>query len=89
MKLKKGFALHDVCGEKVLIAEGIENINFSKMINLNPSAAFLWEEASKGEFTAESLAELLTKEYEVEYVQALCDTTVLVEQWKEHGLIEC
>ncbi|MBR4296958.1 MAG: PqqD family protein [Bacteroidaceae bacterium] len=89
MKLKEGFALHDVCGEKVLIAEGIENINFSKMINLNPSAAFLWEEASKGEFTAESLAELLTKEYEVEYVQALCDTTVLVEQWKEHGLIEC
>ena len=89
MKLKKGFALHDVCGEKVLIAEGIENINFSKMINLNPSAAFLWEEASKGEFTPESLAELLTKEYEVEYAQALCDTTVLVEQWKEHGLIEC
>jgi hypothetical protein len=89
MKLKEGFALHDVCGEKVLIAEGIENINFSKMINLNPSAAFLWEEASKGEFTAESLAELLTNEYEVEYVQALCDTTVLVEQWKEHGLIEC
>ena len=33
MKLKKGFALHDVCGEKVLIAEGIENVNFSKMIN--------------------------------------------------------
>ena len=89
MKLKKGFALHDVCGEKVIIAEGIENINFSKMINLNPSAAFLWEEASKGEFTPESLADLLTKEYEVEYVQALCDTTVLVEQWKEHGLIEC
>lgn len=89
MKLKEGFELHDVCGEKVLIAEGIENINFSKMINLNPSAAFLWEEASKGEFTAESLAELLTQEYEVDYVQALCDTTVLVEQWKEHGLIEC
>ena len=89
MKLKEGFELHDVCGEKVLIAEGIENINFSKMINLNPSAAFLWEEASKGEFTAESLAELLTQEYEVDYVQALCDTTVLVEQWKEHGLVEC
>lgn len=89
MKLKEGFELHDVCGEKVLIAEGIENINFSKMINLNPSAAFLWEEASKGEFTAESLAELLTQEYEVDYVQALCDTTVLVEQWREHGLVEC
>ena len=26
MKLKSGFSLHEVCGEKVLIAEGIENI---------------------------------------------------------------
>jgi hypothetical protein len=89
MKLKKGFALHDVCGEKVLIAEGIENVNFSKMINLNPTAAFLWEEAEKGDFTVESLAESLTKEYEVTYSQALSDTTTLIEQWKANELIEC
>ncbi len=88
MRLKKGFALHDVCGEKVLIAEGIENVNFSKMINLNPSAALLWSAAEKGEFTPESLADVLVQEYEVDAVQALCDTTVLVEQWKEHGLID-
>ena len=56
MKLKPGFTLHDVCGEKVLIAEGIENINFSKMINLNPTAADLWEKATQGEFTEETLA---------------------------------
>ena len=88
MTLKPGFTLHDVCGEKVLIAEGIENINFSKMINLNPTASYLWEKASEGAFTAESLATLLTEEYEVTYEQALNDTQALIQQWKELNLIE-
>ena len=87
MKLKPGFALHEVCGEKVLIAEGIENINFSKMVNLNPSAAFLWEKAAEASFTPESLASLLTEEYEVEFAQALEDTHALLAQWKEIGLL--
>lgn len=87
MKLKPGFALHEVCGEKVLIAEGIENINFSKMVNLNSSAAILWEKASEQDFTAESLATHLTAEYEVDYNQALSDVKELLKQWHDLGLI--
>ena len=82
MKLKTGFALHEVCGEKVLIAEGIENINFSKMVNLNSTAAFLWEKANEADFTAESLAKILTEEYEVDYSEALKDTQDLINQWQ-------
>ena len=88
MKLKSGFTLHDVCGEKVLIAEGIENINFSKMINLNPTAADLWEKATQGEFTEETLAHYLTDEYDVDYTQALKDAQNLIQQWKELNLVE-
>jgi hypothetical protein len=88
MKLKNGFALHDVWGEKVLIAQGIDNINFSKLINLNPTAAYLWEQASEGEATAESLAEQLTKEYDVDYAQALSDTQALIQQWGALNLID-
>lgn len=87
MKLKPGFTLHDVCGEKVLIAEGIENINFSKMINLNPTAADLWEKATQGEFTEETLAHYLTTEYDVAYTQALTDAQNLIQQWKELNLV--
>ena len=39
MRIKKGFELRDVCGEKVVIASGIENVDFSQMIALNESAA--------------------------------------------------
>ena len=43
MRIKKGFVLRDVCGEKIVVAEGKENIDFTKIINMNESAAFLWE----------------------------------------------
>ena len=35
MKIKKGFELRDICGEKVIMATGIENVDFNQMIALN------------------------------------------------------
>ncbi len=39
MKVKKGFKLRNVCGEYIVVAEGVENIDFSRVISLNDSAA--------------------------------------------------
>ena len=35
MKKKNGFAIREVCGEKVIIGEGLEAINFGKIISMN------------------------------------------------------
>lgn len=88
MKQKKGFVMREVCGDKVIVGEGIEQLNYNKLITLNDTAAFLWEEASKGDFTAESLAEALGKEYEVETERALRDVKAIIAKWLEVGLIE-
>ena len=87
MKLKKGFELRDVCGEKVIIAQGLENLDFSKLINLNESAAYLWENLQDKDFTVEDMAALLCKEYEVDLQQATTDCKTLVANWKAQGLI--
>ena len=60
MKLRKGFVMRNVCGDNVIVGEGLEQINFNKLLTLNDTAAFLWEEAGKGEFTIESLVKALT-----------------------------
>lgn len=39
MRQKKGFTLRTVCGEHVIVAEGLEVINFNKLLSLNESAA--------------------------------------------------
>lgn len=88
MKIKSGFTLYDVCGEKVIIAEGAQNLNFQSMINLNETAAFLWEEAAKADFTPETLAQKLTENYDVSLDNALRDVNAMLEEWSKLGLIE-
>ena len=46
MKQKKGLVLRDVCGEKVIIGEGLEAIDFGRLLCLNDTAAWLWEKAN-------------------------------------------
>ena len=88
MKAKPGFNLRDVCGEQIIVAEGKENIDFSNIISMNESSAYLWREVQKLEsFTAEDLAKLLLDQYEVDEETALHDTQTLATQWLKAGIV--
>ncbi len=82
-----GFKLRKLGNEYILVGESLELINFNKMITLNETAAFLWQEAEKGEFTVASLAEALQAEYEVTAEQAQADVKTTVQAWLEAGII--
>ena len=73
MKTKKGFKLRTICGENIIVAEGVENIDFSRIISMNESAAFLWKNIQETEFDADT---------------ARGDAKTLVEKWLEAGIIE-
>lgn len=88
MKIKKGFQLRNICDTNVVVAQGIENINFSKIINLNDSAAWLWEEIKGKEFDAVILAGLLMERYEVGIDTAQQDAEDLIAAWLDAGIIE-
>lgn len=88
MKIKEGFELRTICGEAIIVAHGIENIDFSKIISLNESAAYLWRKVEGQDFDAPMLARLLTEEYEVDEATALRDATAMVAEWKNAGLVE-
>ena len=65
MKTKKGFNLRNVCGENIIVAEGEENIDFSDIISMNETSAYLWKQVQGKEFTPEQLVDLLMQEYDV------------------------
>lgn len=88
MKKKAGFVMNEVCGEKYLVAEGIENVDFNHIISLNETAAFLWEAMGEGEFTVADLVKKLTDEYEVSDKDAEDSIDALLNQLKESGLVE-
>lgn len=87
MKKKAGFELRDVCGEQVIMAYGMENIDFSKIICLNETAAYLWKAIGDAEFTADSMAQLLCAEYEVDYERALADSESIIAEWMQEGIV--
>ncbi len=88
MKVKKGFKLRNVCGEYVIVAEGVENIDFSKIISMNESSAYLWKNIQDSEFTAQDLCRLLTEEYDVDEATALADAKTVAQQWMDAGIVE-
>ena len=88
MRIKEGFVMRVVCGENVISGEGLKQVNFSKLVSLNATASFLWKALQGVDFTAETMADLLTGEYEVDRETALKDSTALLEKWTELGFVE-
>ena len=88
MKQKKGFKLRNICGENIIVAEGIENIDFSKIISMNESSAYLWEQTRDRNFTVDDLCQLLLDEYDVDEKTAHADAEAVAAKWLEIGIIE-
>lgn len=89
MKLKSGFVLREVCGQKVIVAEGLEAVDFGHLISLNDSAANIWQIAQQqGEFTVDSIAQKICQQYDIDLNTAQNDIKSLTESWKNLGIVE-
>jgi hypothetical protein len=89
MRIKTGFVLRQVCGENVIVGEGLGAINFGKMLALNDTAAWLWQQAvAMGDFTVDALAQKLCDEYEVSLDEAKTDITAILNEWTAVGVVE-
>lgn len=88
MRIKNGFVLRKIGDKEVVIGEGIEQINFNKLIALNETAAFLWKELAEKDFTEKDAADLLIEEYDVTEDVAAKDVGALIARWKTIGLID-
>ena len=86
--IKKDFLIHTIANEKVLIGNG-EQINFSKMLVLNDTAAFIIAELQKQDapIALEELAQSLHNHFEVEYEVAFSDVKELINQLQEQEVI--
>lgn len=89
MKLKSGYVLREVCGEQVIMGEGLGALNFGRLLCLNETAAMLWKRAVElGDFSIDALTESLCQVYDVAPERAKADVAVIVDQWQKVGVIE-
>ena len=71
-----------------MAAEGLQNINFNKLLALNVSAAFLWEEVEGKDFTLDEMADALVREYGIDKELALKDSQKLLDSWQAAGVLD-
>ena len=87
MRIKEGFTLRSIVGQYVVIGEGIEQVDFNKMITMNDSAAYLWQGVEGKDFTVEDLTKLLTDKYDVAEEKAASDAAKIAAKWIEAGIV--
>lgn len=87
MKIKEGFELRDICGENIVIGHGLENIDFTKVISMNESAADVWHGVEGKDFTLDDMVKVLTDNYEVDEETARRDCEKLLTDWQEAGFL--
>ncbi len=87
MKIRKGYTLRTLGKEFILVAEGLEAVDFSRMISMNETAAFLWKAVEDKDFDSETLVNLLLEEYDITREVAEKDVAALLQTWSEANLI--
>lgn len=88
MRIKEGFILRSICGEYVVVGEGLAQVNFNKMLSLNNSAAYLWKELEGKDFTLDTMVDLLLDNYDVTREQAAEDVEKLLQIWLKEGVVQ-
>ena len=88
VSIKKDFLIETIANEKVLIGNG-EQINFSRLVILNDTAAFIITELKHQSqaITVETLAQCLVDQYEVGYEEALADVMELLQELERQGVV--
>lgn len=87
MKIKSDFLLKKIAGSYVVVPVRTRAVDFSGIIKLSESGAFLWSILAEGCEKEELVTKLLDK-YEVDEETARADVDRFVEKLKEADLLE-
>lgn len=87
MKIRKGFTLRSLGKEFILVPEGLEAVDFTRMISMNETAAFLWKALEDKEFDNETMIQLLIDEYDVSRDVAEKDVDSFLQTLKKADVV--
>lgn len=88
MKIKDGYILREVADNYVVVPVGPATLDFSGMLTLNGTGAFLWRLLLAEERTREELLAALLEEYETDAVTADNDLSAFLDKLKAAGLLD-
>lgn len=87
MRIRKGFKLHDIGSECIVVAEGDAMIDYTSIITLNESGALVWKGIVDQDFDVDTIAEILLENYDIDEDTATADAEEFLESLLEADLI--
>lgn len=87
MKIKDGFMLRTIAENNVVVAVGKATLDFSGLITLNSSGAFLWS-LMQNDVSIDEMAEKMCELYEVDFETAKSDIDDFISKLKGAGIVE-
>lgn len=87
MKIREEYKVREMAGEHVVIMQGRQGVDMTRIISLNESALYLWNALVGKEFTVDDAAHLLTERYAVDAATAARDAAAWVGKLRECRLI--
>jgi hypothetical protein len=87
MKIKQGFVLQNVAGSYLACATGALAAEFSGVVRMNATGAFIFEILSRGA-EKEEIIDKVVSEYGISRDIAERDVTAYITYLRENGVIE-
>ncbi len=87
MKIKDGFMLRKIAENNIVVAVGKATLDFSGLITLNSSGAFLWS-LMQNDISVDEMAEKMCELYEVDFETAKLDIDDFISKLKGAGIVE-
>lgn len=87
MKVKSGFIVRSVGGNRMVVATGARSKQFGGMLRLNESGNFLWSKLTS-ETDEEALITALLDEYDVDEATAKADVEGFLRILREAGVLD-
>lgn len=87
MRIKKGFVMQKIAGKTVVVSTGELSREFHGMIELNETAAFIWQGVVEGK-SIDVIASDFAQEFAIPLEKATDDVTALVAKMKANGVVE-
>ena len=87
MKISEKYKVREMAGEHIIVMPGRYGADMTRVVALNATSLYLWEQLAGREFDLDEVVRLLVAQYEIDPETASTDAEKWVEQLQKCGIL--
>lgn len=87
MRINENFKVRKIAGENLIVKQGESHSDLTKIISLNPTAVYLWENLEGKDFTIDEAAQVLVDKFGIDKATATKDAAKWIDKMAGEGII--